>query len=195
MNVFGLTGGIGTGKSTAAGFLARHGLRVVDTDVLARDVVAPGEPALHEIISAFGPEVIGGDGRLLRERLAAIVFADPAKRRHLEAILHPRIRALWMARLEQWRCEGVPVAVVVIPLLFETDAQARFDAVICTACSAPTQRERLATRGWSVPEVEQRLAAQWPLDRKIAAANFVVWTEGGLDVHERQLERIFLAPG
>jgi dephospho-CoA kinase len=80
---------------------------------------------------------------------------------------------------------------VVIPLLFETNAQSHFDVIICTACSASTQQERLQARGWSDSQIQQRLAAQWPLDKKMAASNYVIWTEGDVAVHERQLEKIF----
>ena len=190
MKLIGLTGGVGMGKSTAAEFLQRQGLPVACTDVIARDIVEPGQPALVEIQRAFGGEILGSDGRLLRDRLARIVFADEAKRRELEAILHPRIRQQWHWQAEAWRVGSVPAGVVAIPLLFETQAEVEFDCVICVACSPPTQRQRLQPRGWSLKEIERRNQAQWPLDRKMAAAHFVVWNEGGLDVHAGQIERI-----
>jgi dephospho-CoA kinase len=190
MKLFGLTGGIGTGKSTAASILARRGVRMIDTDDLAREMVVPGQPALQEIAAAFGPAMIDAEGRLDRANLAAIVFADAAKRNQLEAILHPRIRSAWKDRVAAWRSEGVPVGVVVIPLLFETGAQGEFDLIICTACPEATQLGRLAARGWSPAQSAARLAAQWPLDRKMAASHRVIWTEGDLEVHERQIGRV-----
>jgi len=143
MEVLGLTGGVGMGKSTSAQLLRDRGVRVVDTDDLARQVVEPGQPALAEVLAAFGPEMAGPDGRLRRKELARRVFADPAARRQLEAILHPRIRMLWRAQVEAWRTEDHRLAVVVIPLLFETKAEAELDATICVACSVATQQERL----------------------------------------------------
>src|SRR5262249_43326036 len=103
--------------------------------------------------------------------------------------LHPRIRALWLAQAEVWRA-GHRSGVVVIPLLFETDAATQFDATICVACSAATQRRRLMERGWSTEQIEQRLRAQWPSEKKMALADFVVWTEGPLEICTAQLDRI-----
>jgi dephospho-CoA kinase len=108
----------------------------------------------------------------------------------LEGILHPRIRELWQAQAQVWRAEDRPLAVVVIPLLFETDAQRELDVTICVACSAATQRERLLARGWTAEHLDQRLAAQWPAEKKMDHADYVIWTEGSLDIHALQLDRI-----
>lgn len=190
MKLLGLTGGVGMGKSTAAAHLQTRGLPVVDTDVLARELVEPGQPALDEIRAVFGPEVLDTRGRLRRDVLARIVFADEPRRRELERILHPRIRTAWQARVAAWRAEGCPAAVVVIPLLFETDAAGEFDATLCVACTPASQRERLLARGWSEEEIRRRLAAQWPIERKLAAADYVVWAEGDVDLTAAQLDRI-----
>lgn len=190
MKLLGLTGGVGMGKSTAAALLRARGLPVVDTDELARELVEPGQPALAEIRAAFGSEVFDSLGRLRREPLARIVFADETRRRELEGILHPRIRTAWRAQVDVWCAAGRPGAVVVIPLLFETGAVGEFDATVCVACTAASQRERLLARGWSEEEIGRRLAAQWPIERKLAAADFVVWAEGGLDLTTAQLDRI-----
>src|SRR2546421_7452044 len=147
------------GKSATATLLRQREIPVVDTDVLARDLVRPGQPALAEIQRAFGPEIIGPDG-LRRDVLASRVFADSEARQKLESILHPRIRSEWKRQIEQWRSEKRGCAVVVIPLLFETNAQSEFDSTICVACSAATQRQRLSERGWSPMEISQRIAAQ-----------------------------------
>jgi len=192
MKVCGLTGGVGMGKSTAAEFLRARGAQVVDADELARQLVQPGQPALAEIQTEFGKKVITPDGWLRRDELARIVFADAAARKKLEAILHPRIRERWLAQIETWRGENRALAVVVIPLLFETRAESHFDKIICVACSAPTQRQRLLSRGWTPEQIKQRLAAQWPVEQKISRADFVVWTDGALDAHAQQLERIFV---
>jgi dephospho-CoA kinase len=190
MKTFGLTGGIGMGKSTAAQILRRQGVPVVDTDELARQLVQPGETALAEISAAFGPNIIDSTGRLRRAELARIVFADPVARKKLEGILHPRIRAAWLAQIEIWSGENHAVAVVVIPLLFETRAETFFDKVACVACPAVSQNQRLLARGWDIGQIHQRCAAQWPVERKIAVADFVIWTEGVLAVHQQQWEKI-----
>jgi len=178
------------GKSAAAELLGSRGVPVVDTDDLARQVVEPGQPALAEVEQAFGADIVGADGRLQRHELARRVFADPAARKRLEAILHPRIRTLWRAQVDAWKKEGRSLAVVVIPLLFETSAEKELDATICIACTAATQHQRLLARGWSPAEIEQRIRAQWPVEVKMSKADYVIWTEAGLDVHADQLGRV-----
>ncbi len=190
MKLLGLTGGVGMGKSTAAGFLLQHGARVVDTDELARELVQPGQPALVEIRHEFGGEVFLPDGSLNRVNLAEKVFADAAAREKLEAILHPRIRERWSAQVAAWRKENVPLAVVVIPLLFETQAEAAFDQIICVACSPPSQRERLQARGWTDVQIYRRIAAQLPVEQKLARSHFVIWSEGRPEVHRCQIAQI-----
>lgn len=178
------------GKSTAAKLLAERGIAVVDTDIIARQIVEPGSLALAELTAEFGRGIIGQDGRLIRDKLAEQVFADEIARQKLEAILHPKIREIWLRQLEMWRSEGKPVAVVVIPLLFETNATSQFDATVCLACSSLTQESRLKSRGWTLDQIEQRRKAQWPIEKKMILSDYVVWTEGNLDVHSEQLRRI-----
>ncbi len=190
MKVLGLTGGIGMGKSTVVQLLRQRDVPVVDTDELAHELVQPGQPALAEIKAAFGQTIVGEDGQLRREALAEIVFADPEARVRLEAILHPRIRERWLDQVERWRQQGHALGVVVVPLLFETQAETQFEDVVCVACTAATQQRRLRARGWTEEQVRQRLGAQWPSERKMAAAKGVIWTEGGLDVLAAQLDRI-----
>src|SRR5262245_41280825 len=133
------------GKSTAATLLSQRGVTIVDTDILARQLVEPGEPALDELRQIFGAEVLASDGSLRRDRLARRVFSDSAARKTLEGILHPRIRQLWQSRLAGWRAapdSGARAAdntrffCVVIPLLFETRAEREVDATLCLACSS-----------------------------------------------------------
>lgn len=190
MKILGVTGGVGMGKSTVAVMLGQHGVRVVDTDIVARQVVEPGQPALAEIVAAFGPEMLDEQGRLRRDRLAALVFSKRRLRQQLEAILHPRIRQAWQAQAAQWQREGAPVCAVIIPLLYETNAAAEFEAVICVACSARTQRRRLRERGWTPLQIRQRLRAQWPIEQKLGLARFVIWTEGSLVSTAAQVARI-----
>jgi dephospho-CoA kinase len=186
----GLTGGVGAGKSTVADLFRQRGWPVVDSDVIAREVVEPGQPALAEIVKRFGPEMIGPDGRLRRDLMARCVFADPARRRQLEAILHPRIREVWLARAAAWREEGSTRGLAVVPLLYEVGLAHEFDRVVCVACTAKSQRERLLGRGWSEEQVRQRLEAQWPMEKKMALADAVIWAEGGLDVLAAQVDRL-----
>ena len=190
MKVFGLTGGIGMGKSAAAKLLAARNLPVLDTDEIARQIVAPGQPALAEIREKFGPQFLTPDGSLDRPKLADLVFRDPVARQQLEAILHPRIRATWTEQLVQLRAEGHPTAIVIIPLLFETAAQTSFDATVCLACSVATQHQRLTARGWTPDQIAARNHAQFPVEKKMHLANFVIWTEGSLEIHAAQLLRV-----
>ena len=188
--VYGLTGGIGMGKSTVAQLLQQRGVPVVDTDALSRKVVEPGQPALTAIQDMFGAAVLAQDGSLRRDELARRVFGSDMARKQLEAILHPRIRALWQAQVEEWRASGVKLGLVMIPLLFETNAAKSFDKVICVACSAASQQQRLAARGWPAEQIQQRLAAQWPIEKKLTQSDFVIWTEGGPEVTMTQVERL-----
>jgi dephospho-CoA kinase len=190
MKVCGLTGGVGMGKSTAAQILRARGVQVVDTDDLARQLVQPGQPALAEIQKEFGAGIISSDGGLKRSELAQIIFADHAARQKLESILHPRIREGWLLQIENWRNENCALAAVVIPLLFETQAESHFEKIICVACSAANRQKRLSGRGWNPDQIKHRIAAQMPVEEKIARAHFVVWTDGTLDVHEEQIGRI-----
>lgn len=190
MKLCGLTGGVGMGKSTTAKFLQARGAKIVDTDQLARELVEPGQPALAELRVFFGAKIFAGDGSLRRDELANIVFNDAGARKRLEAILHPRIRERWLAQIESWRNENCPLAVVVIPLLYETQAESHFDKIICVASSEQSRYERLQKRGWTAEQIERRIAAQMPASEKIARANFVIWSEGDLENHARQVDCI-----
>jgi dephospho-CoA kinase len=190
MKVLGLTGGVGMGKSATAELLPVRAIPVIDTDELARLVVEPGQPALAEIRAEFGQEIFNSDGTLERKALARLVFSDTNARQKLERILHPRIRHLWREQMQTWRGQGIALAVVVIPLLFETGAETELDATICVACSKTTQLERLSARGWNSEQMEQRINAQWSIDKKMAKANFVIWTEGNIEITALQLDRI-----
>jgi dephospho-CoA kinase len=191
MQLFGLTGGIGMGKSTCADLLKRFCVQVIDTDDLARTLTEAGQPAVGEICSAFGQQVIDDNGCLRRDVLAEIVFNSSSSRSTLESILHPRITAAWTAQVEQWKRAGRTIGVVVIPLLFETSAESAFDATVCVACSARTQMERLADRGWTPQQSQSRIAAQLPVDQKMGRSDYVLWSEGEISVLARQMQRVF----
>jgi len=190
MRLFGVTGGVGMGKSTAAGFLRQQGVQIADTDAIARQLVEPGKPALEEIVKKFGPTILQPDGSLNRKELARITFSDKSARTTLEAILHPPIRATWEAEVKEWRAAGHANGAVIIPLLFETNAASAFDAIICVACSPATQSQRLRERGWTDSEIRARIEAQMPIDQKIHRSDFVVWTDTTLEAHDAQLRKI-----
>ncbi len=115
---------------------------------------------------------------------------DPVARKKLEAILHPRIRERWLAQIEAWRAENASLGVVVIPLLYETQAESWFDRIVCVACSETSRHERLLARGWAPEQIRGRIAAQMPAAEKIARAHFVIWTEGEMENHSRQVDYI-----
>ena len=197
MKRIGITGGIGSGKSTGASYLIELGFPVLDTDDVARSIVAPGSEPLSEIVTEFGESVLAGDGSLDRAALAGVVFSNPDARARLEGLLHPRIHRVWTDHLDAHDLEGWSMAFVVIPLLFEKAYQSRFDAVIAVGCSSVTQWRRLQGRGWAPEAICSRLSAQWSTDAKMAAADHVVWNEGTLAVQRAQWDRILdhLLPG
>jgi dephospho-CoA kinase len=191
MHVFGITGGIGMGKSTAGRLLVEEGIPVVDTDQIARELVSPGSQALAEVEREFGADVIGPTGELDRQKLARIVFQNQGARQRLEGILHPRIRSVWLAAIQNWRAEGRKAGAVIIPLLYETGADHEFSSVVCVACRPATQVERLKLRGWATSEITRRNDAQWPVHQKMDRADFVIWTEGSVEVHRAQIRAVW----
>ncbi|MSU21007.1 MAG: dephospho-CoA kinase [Pedosphaera sp.] len=193
MKVIGVTGGIGMGKSTSASILSLLGVRVLDTDVIARELVEPGQPALKAIKERFGESIVDDSGRLRRAELGRIIFSDKLARRDLEGILHPLIHEIWLAQVQQWHEFDVTIGAIIIPLLFEISAETQFEAIVCVACTAPIQRQRLVARGLNLHQIESRNLAQWPIERKAATARFVIWTEGMMELHRMQWERVLNA--
>ena len=188
--VLGLTGGVGMGKSTAARLLKKVGLPVVDSDDLAREAVHPGTEGLAEIADEFGEGFLKADGSLDRDKMASKVFQDEAARKRLEAIIHPRVRIVWEKQIDQWREQKRPVGVVVIPLLFEVDLQDSFDAVLCVACTANTQRARLRERNWDDAQITARIAAQMDIAQKMDLADHILWNEGAPELLMDQMKEI-----
>jgi dephospho-CoA kinase len=190
----GLTGGIGSGKSTVARLAAARGVPVLDADQLAREVVAPGQPAHAEIAAAW-PSAIGADGAVDRRRLAAIVFADPAARARLEAITHPRIQELARARAAELARQGHRLVLYEASLLVETGRQGEFDGLVVVTASAETQLRRAVARGLSPDEARARIAAQLPLGDKVRVATHVIENDGDLEATEAQVAKLIGALG
>ncbi len=177
----GITGPIGCGKSTIARWLAELGAVVVDADVVAREVVEPGQPALEAVLAEFGDGVRGPDGGLDRSALARIVFTDPAALARLEAIVHPAVRPRVLAAMADAERAGAPAVVVEAIKLIEGGLGRLCDEVWLIDCSAAAQRRRLAGRGLPADEVERRLAAQGDLAARLApAATRILDTSGRL---------------
>ena len=191
MKVLGLTGGIGSGKSMVLSMFANLGAEVIDADQLAREVVEPGQPALEEIATAFGRDMLMPDGRLDRGKLARIIFADPVARARLNAITHPRIQER-MATEMALRGSRPGLLIVDIPLLYENDRSDTVESVIVVWVDAKTQLRRLTERDGLTPdEARQRIAAQMPLDEKRARADLVVDNSGSRENTRRQVEAIY----
>ena len=191
MKVLGLTGGIGSGKSMVLSMFANLGAEVIDADQLAREVVEPGQPALEEIATAFGRDMLMPDGRLDRGKLARIIFAEPVARARLNAITHPRIRER-MATEMALRGSRPGLLIVDIPLLYENDRSDTVESVIVVWVDAKTQLRRLTERDGLTPdEARQRIAAQMPLDEKRARADLVVDNSGSRENTRRQVEAIY----
>jgi dephospho-CoA kinase len=178
----GLTGPIGCGKSTVAGWLAELGARVIDADVVARDVTPPGTPELAAVVAEFGPGILRDDGSLDRAALGRIVFADPAALARLEAIIHPAVRPRILAAIAAAEPDGPPAIVIEAIKLVEGGLAALCDEVWLVICDPAEQLDRLAGRGESAADAEARIAAQSGLaDRLRPSATRVIDTSGTLE--------------
>lgn len=174
MLVIGLTGGIGSGKSTASAVLRSLGAPVIDADAIVHDLQAPGSPLLAEIAREFGPDVIRPDGSLDRARLGQIVFADPDRRGRLERIVHPRVREQMWAEVERHRQAGQPAVVLDVPLLIEGGLHREVDQVWLVYVDRETELARLMARdGLSEADARARLSAQMDLEAKRTYADLV----------------------
>ncbi|MCU6710471.1 dephospho-CoA kinase [Paenibacillus sp. J5C_2022] len=187
--IIGLTGGIASGKSTVARMLTEHGAALVDADQVAREVVLPGEPALEAIASAFGQAVLHEDGSLNREALGAIVFHDKEQLTRLEAITHPAIRKAMAERIQQYATEDPERLIVAdIPLLYETNAERRYEGVMVVYVPASMQVERLMQRnGLPREEAERRVSLQMDIEEKRRRADWVIDNTGSQEQTEAQI--------
>lgn len=188
MLVIGLTGGIASGKTTVSDRFAALGVPVIDTDRIAREVVAPGTDGLHRLVQAFGSGVLLADGQLDRGALRQRVFSDPAERSRLEGILHPLIRETALARLAAL---DAPYAIVVVPLLLETDFHTLVQRILVVDAEEHLQRQRLQERdGCSAEEAGRILAAQASRRRRRQAANDILCNNDDLDALDRQIREL-----
>ena len=184
-----LTGGIATGKSYVLGRFRALGVTVLDADELAHGVTAAGTEASEAIAGRFGQDVLDPAGAVDRRKLGPIVFADPAARRDLEAIVHPAVYRAISAALNAFaRMGDTPLVIVDIPLLYETARHGEFDAVIATVCPEPMQVARLTARGMTEDEARQRIAAQMPAEQKALRSDFVIRTDGSYEGTDRAVE-------
>jgi len=189
----GLTGGIATGKSHVTGLLRELGCAVMDADVVAHQVIEPGQPAYQEIVNEFGPEVLADSGAIDRARLGAIVFADSSRLKRLNAIVHPRV----MEAQERWLAEVAArnpqaIAVVDAALLIEAGAYRRFDKVVVVFCEPELQLERLVKRNRLTREAAvARMAAQMPTEEKLRYADYAINTSGGFEDTRRQVQELY----
>lgn len=190
MYLVGLTGGIASGKSTAADRFVEHGMELVDADAVAREVVLPGTDAWKEIIEHFGSEVLDDDGFIDRPALGRMVFSDPRKRALLNEITHPRVVSRIADRLELLTAfDGV--VVIDVPLLVEAKVDRGYEAVVVVASQPETQLRRLVEqRGMDVAEAQARIDAQAPLERKLEIATHVIWNESTLDDLRAEVDKV-----
>ena len=186
MLLVGLTGGIGSGKSTVARFLGEHGAVIVDADVFARDAVRAGSDAFEEVVGRFGDGVVGPDGELDRPKLASIVFADRAALADLEAIVHPEVRRMIADRI-QAELDTDHVVVLVNPLLIEMGAHRDCDVVVVISADPETQVARTVARGMDEADVRARLAAQLPIEERARAADVLLDNEDTLEDLEAEV--------
>ena len=188
----GLTGGIATGKSTVARrWQDTAGIAVVDSDLLAHQTLTPDTPTWAAVVRVFGNEILNPDRTINRRELGTIVFHDEAKRTQLNHIIHPAVRAMWAAALTELARAGQSIAVVDIPLLYEVGAEKEFDCVVAVGASEATQIARLTAKDFDETAARARIRAQWPLQRKLDRADYVIWNDGSLPSLYQQADRVW----
>ena len=191
MKLVGLTGGIASGKSAVAAILRRLGAAIINADELSREVVQPEQGAWEEIIKTFGPDILQEDKTLDRRKLRKIVFDNPEARKKLEAIIHPRVRALAERRISELAAAGSSVIVYEVPLLFEAQIHLWLRPVILVACDLETQKKRLLERDHLTElEAQQHLDAQMSLEEKRKLADYLIENDGTLEKLEQDVRAV-----
>lgn len=189
--IIGLTGSIASGKSTVSNMLKALGYPIIDADIVARIVVEKGTETLEMITEVFGQEVISEDGSLNREKLGGIIFSDPSKRKRLNDIIHPAIRAEMLRQKEQLLTDGHPTIIMDIPLLFESKLQSYVEKILVVTVTEETQLERLMARNnFTLEDAKARIQSQLPLSIKEKEADAVIYNNGTLESTEQQLKKI-----
>jgi dephospho-CoA kinase len=187
----GLTGGIATGKTAVAAMLRELRFDVLDADSLAHKLIEPGQPACDEVVREFGPSILDNDNRVNRAKLAAIVFADPAKLATLNKILHPRVETVIHQQFAEWASNGTRAAAFVeAALLVEAGYHKNLDGLVVTWCRPEQQLERLRARGLSDEDARQRIAAQLPVSEKLRSATEKIDTSASLEGTRKQVEAL-----
>lgn len=184
----GLTGGIASGKSSVASMLREKGFTVLDADALAHQFIEPGQPAYREAIAEFGNEIAPDGKRIDRSKLAAIVFADPAKLARLNAIVHPRVHAAMLQKFAEWQRAGDrDIVFVEAALLVEAGFEKQLDGLVITWCTPEQQLQRLLARGYSPSDAQRRIAAQLPPAEKLRHATYKIDCSRTLEDTRRQV--------
>jgi dephospho-CoA kinase len=192
MSYFGLTGGVATGKSTAARMFHALGAQIVDADRVGHELLGKSSPAFPEIVERFGAAILDASGEISRRQLGAVVFADPEKLQQLNAIVHPRIIAQVEERAAEFAAQNSRAVILVdAALIFEAGIGGRFEKVIVTCCRPEQQLQRLMDKGLTKEEAERRIAAQIPVEEKERRADFVIDSSGPLENTRAQVERIY----
>lgn len=188
----GLTGGISSGKTTVAAFMAEMGAFVLDADRIAHELISPGGCAYHEVVDRFGDEIVGADGTIDRARLGRRIFADASERQALDAIVHPKVLAEIERRIERYQHSGHSALVVVdAALLVESGAYKKFERLVVVRCSRDAQLQRLTARsGMSADEALARIDAQLGLEQKLAVADYIIDTDATLRETRHETERV-----
>lgn len=191
MRLYGLTGGIGTGKSTVAQMLRELGATVIDADLGARAVIAPGTEGLERLVEEFGPAILDAEGRLDRPRMAELIFSDADARARLNAIVHPRV-GLWLYQRTAEAVErGAELVFHDVPLIYENGRQDDFEAVVVVFAPPEVAIERLVGRGLTEADARARVAVQLPIAEKVALADRVIDNSGNLEATRRQVELLW----
>lgn len=188
-----LTGGFATGKSTVARMFEEKGIPWIDADALVHELMLPRTPVWKAIVQTFGETVLNADQTIARDRLGAIIFADPEKQTRLEAIIHPKVRRRAFEEIKKLEARGMEAVLIEIPLLFEAgwDKEVKWDAIIVVTCDAKNQRERARQKlGFNKEEIEARLKAQLPLAEKVKKADYVIDNSGSKEQTKQQVLKI-----
>lgn len=193
MLIVGLTGGIASGKSTIADMFKREGAYIIDIDMISRDVVKPGKPAWQDVVHIFGKEVLNEDQTLNRKKVGDIVFSDAEKRKKLEEIIHPKITAETLMKINEIaKKDNQAIVIIDIPLLIETDKQDTVNKVVLVYTSPQGQIERLVKRdGLSLEDAHKRLASQMPIENKKKYAQYIINNEEPLEKIQKKVKEIF----